>query len=107
MENEYKSERDANINYIRHALSKLSNSQMDYFARRVQCECENAYDKSYRPKFKLGVGKDRKSCGVYILEFIGKLPNYPLSILVSEMMAEIDGNSLYGIYDRENWKEVC
>lgn len=104
--NEYQTEREANINYIRHALQKLANGQMDYFARRVQVECENAFDRSQRNRFKLGVGNDRKTNGIYIVQNIGYLPNYPLSKLASEMMARIDDNNLWKLYDRPRWQEV-
>ena len=98
---EYNAEREAGFNYIIHNLKKFSNPQLDYFARRVQTE---NYNNDH--VVKLGVNQDRKTCGNYILNNMHKLTNYQLKTLVGEMMARVEDNEMWHLYDRENWQEA-
>lgn len=103
--NDYKSERDTYMNIIRHSLAKFTWGQMDYFARRVQVECERTVNKNERDRFKFGVHEDRRTCGVYILQNANNIPNFELGILAGEMMKRIEDNEMFKIYSRENWKD--
>lgn len=102
---DYKSERENYVNIIRHSLAKLPHIGMDYFARRVQCECENSVPKGERSKFKLGVEQDRKTCGVYILNNLKFVPNYELGVIAGEMIRRIEDYENNNLYSNADWKE--
>lgn len=104
-QNTYKNERELYLKTIKYALPRLTWGQMDYFARRVQTECESTVGKAERKKYALGVNRSRESCGYYILQNSARIPNFELSILAGEMLKEIEGNDLYGVYKRDNWKD--
>lgn len=102
---DYKSERETYVNIIRHSLGKLPHIGMDYFARRIQCLCENTVPKGERDKFKLGIKQDRKACGVYILNNMSFVPNRELGVLAGEMMRRIEDYEAFNLYAKEDWKE--
>ena len=103
--NEYKTERESYMNIIRHSLAKMPAVGMDYFARRVQVECEKNTPKEDRTRFKLGVGQDRQTCGKYILNNMQYVHNHELSFIAGEMLRRIEDYEQFNLYKRENWKE--
>lgn len=103
--NEYKNERESYERIISHSLVKMPAVGMDYFARRVQVECEKNFPKEGRAQFKLGVGNDRQTCLKYILNNLKYVHNHELGFIAGEMLRRIEDYELFNLYKQENWKE--
>lgn len=98
---DYQVERQAGLNYIRNSLERLTNKQLDDYARMVQC-CmgENGMFR------KLGVGNPRGHSIGYIRNYMDRLTNEQLGMVVGAMMKRIEDNYFWKLYDRENWEEA-
>lgn len=98
---DYADERNASLGYIRNTLDKLTNIQLDTYARMIQVYLENNNIKT-----KLGVKKPRTFLMGYIRNYSERLTNSQLMAIVSDMIKRIEDNEYWGLYQRENWQEA-
>lgn len=98
---EYKDERSAAQGYIRLSLDKLTNIQLDTYARMIQCCLENN-----KIKTKLGVGRPRNTLQGYIRCYMDRMTNAQLMMVVGDMMKVVEENNFWKLYDRPNWEDA-
>lgn len=101
MAENYKDERSAALGYIKTTLDKLTNAQLDFYARMVQVSLEQNHIKT-----KLGVKQPRGFLMGYIRNYSDRMTNAQIKPMVYDMMAIVDDNHFWHLYDRENWQEA-
>ena len=98
---DYQDERAAGLGYIKGTLDKLTNKQLDTYARMIQVSLENNNIKT-----KLGVDKPRNFLMGYIRIYADRMTNAQILPIVYDMMGRVEDNEYWKLYSRKDWQNA-